>query len=331
MKVLLNDDIPVGQWEDFLNSNSHSTPFQSAAFYYAFRSQKYFYTRAFAISDDGLMKALAVITVQRGKGISGFFSARAILYGGPLLADDCPQALKILFRVISEHLKRKVIYYETRNLSDYNHCSDIFVGEGFTYVPYLNYRIDTADMERMKSRVSSSRLRQIRKATQSSVVCTEAQNVDEVRAFYVLLQTLYRKRLHKPLPAYEFFHRFYEANLGKYLLVKHEDRIIGGILCPVLPGKALYEFYICGMDNLYKNLYPSVMATWGAMEYACSNKIPVFDFMGAGKPEESYGVRDFKARFGGEIVEYGRFIKIYKPLLYQLGKTGLSLMKIVSR
>jgi lipid II:glycine glycyltransferase (peptidoglycan interpeptide bridge formation enzyme) len=49
--------------------------------------------------------------------------------------------------------------------------------------------------------------------------------------------------------------------------------------------------------------------------------------MGAGKPEETYGVRDFKARFGGELVEHGRYLCVRKPLLYWLGKMGVKLMK----
>jgi len=53
--------------------------------------------------------------------------------------------------------------------------------------------------------------------------------------------------------------------------------------------------------------------------------------MGAGKSGESYGVRDFKARFGGEMVEFGRFLNIRKPLFYILGETGLRLMKFFSK
>ena len=49
--------------------------------------------------------------------------------------------------------------------------------------------------------------------------------------------------------------------------------------------------------------------------------------MGAGKPDEAYGVRDFKARFGGEQVEHGRFLYINKPLLYRVGKFGVKLLK----
>ena len=98
-------------------------------------------------------------------------------------------------------------------------------------------------------------------------------------------------------------------------------------MCPILEGKTVYEFYICGLDDEYKEQYPSAMATWAAIEYAYQNNIIVLDFMGAGKPDEQYGVREFKARFGGELVEYGRFIKINNHFLYKLGKFGLKLKR----
>jgi lipid II:glycine glycyltransferase (peptidoglycan interpeptide bridge formation enzyme) len=49
--------------------------------------------------------------------------------------------------------------------------------------------------------------------------------------------------------------------------------------------------------------------------------------MGAGKPDESYGVRDFKAKFGGQLVEHGRFQIVLSPLLYEIGKMGVKMMK----
>jgi lipid II:glycine glycyltransferase (peptidoglycan interpeptide bridge formation enzyme) len=50
--------------------------------------------------------------------------------------------------------------------------------------------------------------------------------------------------------------------------------------------------------------------------------------MGAGKPDEAYGVREFKARFGGEQVEYGRFLKINNHILYNIGKIALKCWKL---
>jgi lipid II:glycine glycyltransferase (peptidoglycan interpeptide bridge formation enzyme) len=170
-------------------------------------------------------------------------------------------------------------------------------------------------------------MRQIRKAQKGSVIWKEAGNKDEVISFYNILNDLYRNRIGKPLLPREFFTNFFDRGIGKYLLVWYNDSIIGGIMCPILEGKAIYEFYVCGLDTGYKEQYPSVMATWAAMEYACQHRIPLFDFMGAGSPDSAYGVREFKARFGGLLVEEGRFLRINNPFLYNAGKTGLMLLK----
>ena len=70
------------------------------------------------------------------------------------------------------------------------------------------------------------------------------------------------------------------------------------------------------------------MATWAAIDYANKNMIERFDFMGAGKPNDGgYGVRDFKAKFGGELVEYGRFRYICNPFLYKIGILGVKILK----
>ena len=121
--------------------------------------------------------------------------------------------------------------------------------------------------------------------------------------------------------------QFYREGVGKYLLVKHQGNVIGGMMCPILDGKAIYEWYVCGMDEKYREQYPSVMATYAAIEYAKRNNLPLFDFMGAGEPDIPYGVRDFKMEFGGELVEHGRFLCIRKPILYEIGKFGVRISK----
>ena len=92
-----------------------------------------------------------------------------------------------------------------------------------------------------------------------------------------------------------------------------------------------YEWYVCGMDDKFKTLYPSELATYAGLQYAAKTSCPRFDFMGAGKPGVSYGVRDFKALFGGELVEHGRYLHLNKPLLYKLGKTAIILLEKLHR
>ncbi len=115
------------------------------------------------------------------------------------------------------------------------------------------------------------------------------------------------------------------------ILIRHQNRIIGGIACPIHRGQAMYEWYVCGLDSEYKDrhIYPSVLATWAALDYAAENGIPTFDFMGLGKPEEPYGVRDFKARFGGKWVNYGRFSRVNKRGFYAFSEIVYNLKRLL--
>ena len=48
-----------------------------------------------------------------------------------------------------------------------------------------------------------------------------------------------------------------------------------------------------------KNSFASELATWEPIKWGTSNGLSSFDFMGAGKPGQKYGVRNFKRGFGG--------------------------------
>ena len=108
-------------------------------------------------------------------------------------------------------------------------------------------------------------------------------------------------------------------------IVKYKGKIIGGIMCPILNNRVIYEAYVAGEDRKYKKIYPSILATYAAMDYAVKNKIAKFDFMGAGRPDQDYGVREFKSKFGGKLVDFGRFEKIHKPSIFRFSKLGFKI------
>ena len=175
--------------------------------------------------------------------------------------------------------------------------------------------------------MSERRQRELKRAVKNGAKIVGASSKQEIRDWYQILSQLYRQKVRTPLWSEAFFLQFYRSGVGKYLLVKYQDKVIGGMMCPILQGKAIYEWYVCGLDEEYKDLYPSVVATHAAIEYAKTNALPLFDFMGAGKPNVPYGVRDFKMEFGGELIEHGRFLCLRKPLLYQIGKLGVKWLK----
>jgi len=327
MRVLMDNEVSKEQWESIYLSNFFSSPFQSHSFYSFFNSIEGLSANVFACEKNNEIVALCVVTLQKEKGFKGYFSRRAIIYGGPLLSLNNLQAVDTLFEKIKAYYQRKAIYIEIRNYFDFSEYLKVFYRLEFHYLPWLNYQVPTLNLDEIRKNMSSSRLRQVKKAFKNGVIWKEASSIEEVKAFYSIISNLYQNKIKKPLLPESFFLEFYKQNIGKYLLVVYQNIIIGGIMCPVAPAKCIYEYYICGLDNEYKEQYPSVMATWAAMEYAHNNGIPMFDFMGAGNPNEDYGVREFKARFGGNEVNYGRFIYILNPILYNLGKIGLKFLQ----
>ncbi len=76
--------------------------------------------------------------------------------------------------------------------------------------------------------------------------------------------------------------------------------------------RSVFDWYACSKSD-YLKLYPNEMIVWHILNWAIENGFHSFDFGGAGKPDEDYGVRDFKARFSGRLVDYGRYTKIHCP------------------
>lgn len=329
LSVFKNEEIKSAGWDKLIGLSSVATWFQSYDCYCFYKELSFLTPFAYAVEDNGEFKALVCGYLIAEEGfVKRFFSRRAIIPGGVLLANDISEeALELLLSELRSDLQRKAIYIELRNLHDYSAYKEVFQRAGFEYQAHLNYQISIRNGDDVFSNFSENRKRQIKQSLAEGLVCEKTDRMEDVHAFYSILQHTYSKRLKLPLFPFEFFKSIVSKAYGKLLVVKIEDKILGGILC-VGDEKVLYEWFVCGDDGEHPRVYPSVMATWTGIEYAVNNGYRMFDFMGAGKPAKKYGVRDFKARFGGKLVEHGRFLYICSPFLYFTGKIAITLRKL---
>lgn len=282
-----------------------------------------------AFKEREIVGSLLIVVIREGKGLKGYFSRRGIVWGGPLVQEDNPGVWMDLLGKLDEIISQKVIYTEFRNFRDQQFRKDLFQDKDYQWTEHLNYIVSIPSLDNARAGLNKSRKRQINKSLKSGAEIFQPENVNQVEAFYQILCHLYREKVRKPLPPFDFFIKFFEdRSLGTYLFVKYKGRIVGGIMCPVYKD-TVYEWFVCGKDAEIKDIYSSVLATWAAIEYAANEGLTRFDFMGAGKPDQDYGVREFKSKFGGELVNYGRFVRINQKLHYQVGKLGLEILKKV--
>ena len=277
----------------------------------------------YGVEKDGQLCAVCVgyVTKERNP-IRQFFTRRAIITGGPCFANNCAKEdVSLLLSTLNFKLSTRSsapIYIETRNFNDYSRWKSAFIAAGFAYKSHLNFHVDPA-----VNKLSDNRKRQLKK---SDAISEPARSESEIREWYQVLEKLYRTKVKTPLWPIDFFLSAYRQNIAQFLLVKHEGKVIGGSMV-VADKRTVYEWFECGLNAEFKDQYPSVLATFAGIQLALKTNRSRYDMMGAGEPGVPYGVRDFKAEFGGTLVEHGRFLSICKPALYRFGEWGVKRLK----
>ena len=353
LKILTYPEIDPQQWQELVDRSPYATWFQTKEAYEFYASNPNEMTPfAYGVVEasigdnagDRLVGVCVGYITKEKSALKQYFTRRAIIIGGPLLAEDATaeeiaallNAVKKLQRsdlqpagqsTAKRSIGHSPIYIETRNFHDYSKWKEIFAECGFDYIPHLNFHVDTTSVEVVDKNLGKSRKRDIRTTIRDGVKPVMQPTIEQVREYYQILHTLYTTKVKTPLFSWHFFEQLYHTEHARFILTEYQGRIIGGTVCVELPNRILYEWFACGEDGVYDHIFPSCYATYLGIKYAAESGCHIFDMMGAGKPDEAYGVRDFKAKFGGELVEHGRFLCIRKPLLYWIGKVGVKWLK----
>ena len=323
-QILQYNQIDRQQWTELVQTSETGTWFQSPEAYDFFASVPELLTPfAYGVEKDTRLCAVCVGYVTKEcNPIRQFFTRRAIITGGPCLANNSlNEEVQLLLSTLRQQLSTRSsapIYIECRNFNDFSSWKSAFIAAGFAYKPHLNFHVDPA-----VNKLSDNRKRQLKK---SDAISEPARSESEIREWYQVLEKLYRTKVKTPLWPIDFFLSAFRQNIARFLLVKHEGKVIGGSMV-VADTRTVYEWFECGLNTQFKDQYPSVLATFAGIQLAHKTNRSRYDMMGAGEPGVPYGVRDFKSEFGGTLVEHGRFLSICKPLLYRLGSFAISLIK----
>ena len=346
MKILSINNIDKHAWCKLVATAVTGTWFQIPEAYEFYASMpELFKPFAIGLENDGALRAVCVgyVTVEKSV-LKQMMTRRAIVIGGPALDDDCSNdEVRELMMAVRKELKGEAIYVESRNFNDYSRWKNAFADAGFDYVPHLNFHVDTSSVDIVEANLGKSRKRDIRTSLRDGAIIIENPTLEQVREYYAILEHLYKTRVKTPLFPFTFFEKLWQHKDGRFILVALNNEIIGGTVCVVFNRdkfetinhksqitthqSVVYEWFVCGRDGEWKSIFPSSLATYAGIKYAAEHNCHRFDMMGAGTPDEAYGVRDFKARFGGKEVEHGRFLCITKPLLYKIGVLGVKILK----
>jgi serine/alanine adding enzyme len=124
------------------------------------------------------------------------------------------------------------------------------------------------------------------------------------------------------------FDVLYQRGMVKFWLAYVDD--YAAVSVELLYKDTLYGWY-GGIDRDYINHTPGELLMWPILKWGTENGCRVYDFGGAGKLGKEYGVHDFKAKFGGKLVCYGRNVLVHAPARLAISKIGYQIYRRLKR
>lgn len=286
-----------------------------------------------AVNDEGL--PLALLTVVELTLIPGplrGFTTRAVAYGGELHDPSLEgeSALRDLLQAYGKGVGKDPLFTELRHLSNPNPVRHILQECGYEHQEHLNYLIDLdrspdAVLQGMGRRTR----KQIRRGLRKNIVRVEELHEREhLSLWYNLLQKTYAAA-QVPLARQTLFETafdiLYPKGMVKFLVARIGDAP-AAVSAELICGTKIYGWY-SGLDRAYASQVPNELLMWHILRWGAENGFHLYDFGGAGKPDERYGVRDFKAKFGGELVNFGRDTCAHKPRVLGLSQYGYDIWR----
>ena len=302
-------------WDSYVDQHPKASVFHTRQMIDVYSAtHKYRPLAIAAVNQYGKPVAMIVsVLVQTISGVASSFASRAVMFAEPICNDDDEgiQGLVTLLRRHDEWMKRRALFAEVRPIWRGGTERIALEKCGYRYLDYPNYVVDvTRSPDELWSSMSKKFRCEIVRSKKRGVEIVEDSSSSGVQALYKLLQISYG-RSQVPLPDESLFLAAIESlphDVPRVTLAKYQGRYVAGSL------DLIYKDVVFGWYSGTERV-PGVSANgvvnWTVIQRASQNGHRIFDFGGAGWPGEDYGPGRFKAKFGGQLVRYGRYRKTY--------------------
>ena len=318
--------------KDFEINYTRNNIFQTPEMYEVYKNTKNYEPVYLSVVDEkkNLLGSLLAVIQKEHSGLLGKLSSRAIIWGGPLVKNNDLEILDFILSEFNKIVKRKAIYTQFRNMWEYTEEEKgIFKKNGFLFEEHLDIIHDLALADdQFFEKMHKGRRKNVRRAIRKGLDFEEISTLKELLESLKLIRNTY-SRVKMPMPDESFFisvfNDFHDKEMVKFFGCKINGKLIGTRYVFIY-NKLVYDWY-AGTDDNYLDYYPNDFLPFKIMQWGRNNGYKTFQFGGAGKPNKPYGVRDYKLKSGGELVNWGRFEKINQPVLMKVAKIGFELWK----
>ena len=323
-RVAATDERTLAETTSFAASHDRPSPFQSGEMFKVYSKTKGCRPVAFIARDDQdrIIGTIVATTFIDAGIVVGKIVNHVSCRGGPLFipTKEGVSAGESLLQRLLDTAKGKSLYTRVYPMFEDADQSSALTAAGFKREDWLNYLIDLTTGEKaIWEKMSKHRRKGIRRAENIGLEMNDASGRGDLDDLYVLLETSHEDA-RIPLQDKSLFDAIHRllvpAGMARMVLACRGGKPIAARVALTFSG-VIYDWY-AGSAPGAEDVNANEFLAWRLMKWGCESGFRLFDFGGAGLPEEEYGPREFKRRFGGDLVNLGRYTVVHKPKMLKL-------------
>ena len=279
----------------------------SSSFDWYGESSRYIPLMVVAFKNDLPIAAMFAVIIRRNRFLRGKLFKRCLVSQSPAFFDKSEPEIEVFHSLLTHlvrEVKNKVFIIRYENLG-----SSIFGYKGFRKNRFFSIKMVNVKNSLQKKRkiwdqLSTSRKNQVNKAISKGAKFEELVSEENLPEIYKLIEKTNNKKISRRFPPYKYFENFFryyiQKGKGKIILIRYQEKIVGGAILGFENTTTVYCLYYWGKSKRYKNIYPTIYTLYSAMQMPENEGFKYFDYMDVGYLNKKTGRLYFLLQFGGK-------------------------------
>lgn len=332
--IVITDNFEREEYNNFVYNNPNTSIFQTlemAEIYKRYADTEPLILVAKNGNSGEIEASLLAKKIREKKGCLESLSLHSTIRGGPLFRDtkNGARAASLLLQNYENRAKDwGPLYTRIYPLFDTPQMIPAYIENDYEYGGWNNYIINLKrPVEEIWRDISEANRKNIKKAT-VEIDIEEITEKNLIPIFYSLIAQNYVSK-GQPLEGIDYFQNAFDIlspNMAKFFVAKIKEEYIAARLVLTYKG-VIYDWHTGALDK-YVSLKPNNLLIWHILKWGAENDYHTFDFGGGGEPRQFLeGWVEFKRRFGGKLVSYGRYTKVHQQKKLYVAKKGFQYYK----
>lgn len=319
-------------WDAFVAAHSQGTIFHTSTMIDAMAATPGLEPLSLAcVNSAGEIVAMLVSVHVKTLKAMHSMSSRAIQFATPLCVcgPEGAAALSELIKLHDAQMRFRSLFVEVRCVHPPACERNPLLESGYLHCDYINYEVDlTLGEKQLWKNVDKGMRQKINSSTRKGVKIVDGESAEDLAQMYRLLEESYG-RVRVPLAPRELFEAVLANLPSESVRIRTailDGRPVASIISLLYAGR-VFSWY--GGTQRIQGVSPFACIVWDDIKWSCENGMSVYDFGGAGWPNEDYGPRRFKASFGGNEVRHGRYRATYSPIRLRMAEVAYRLSQSI--